>query len=1096
MRRHIFKKENKLKRIIAICVVAIMLYGLVAPTFASEASEQNQETVQQENVDAPSTGKSEKESNEDVVPEIQGGENRNQTPITSNKETENTDSSDQKTNSSEEAENPDSSDQKMNSSEETEKYPDMSKKLTCIADDSIQMSSFSDDSEVALADNSESYGGKTISVSKGWRGDETSTDNRPQAVTFNLYASNATEPIDTLTLTKKDVTMSGGSTWKGTFAGKYPLYDNNGEKITYTVTEASVTAKDKNGQDKVYKLDDNQTVTYPVYKNGSVVESPTYRCVQNSDDTTTSEGYENVSAFVPVTQIEDGVDYLVSSGNNGNVKIYRAEAYQTDNMLATAEGDVSAVVDGRKIEGINSDGTTTEYSDYILVGDDETGAAVGNDGKYLTDYMTWRAQYVNNNTCVLASNFYRLCGLVENNDAGKYPGYMSTEKDKGDGLCVYKNNITSWSEAPKNTQFSYDSTTGGFKTPGSDKVVYLYKKITLAKGTLENQTQTVGMTNWKNSSISGDKDPMDNGDQSEPEPYTNISVSKVWADGKDHSGETVNVVLYANGVEQKEMSLGAVSDWKGTFSSLPTKDSDGKDITYTIGEKSVKDSSGKTVSYISAIEDTTDIKTEKTKIWLPVDRPSKKVGGEDYIVIAFPSTRAEIGQNIWGNGSATRKALTSNPEGTKFAMGTKNSGNTDGASMDVVVTEGPVTVGGKTYTNYITDDQARNADGSLRTTIMWRVNYVGTASKAVASHADYGPWPRDLFSFQTLAGKGGYLSTQGAMTLESSIDTKKFENNRSLFAYGMMYSSDWGEFKSMTQQGYTKDQITHMIGAMDHYALRSDKSPGKFGEKDCTYPAMYLYKGVEVTNKSYTITNTSKREITAQKIWDDDDNVDHKRPSTISVELFKNGTSTGKLLYLSEKNGWKATFDQLDVADSEGNAYEYSIKEHVSNANDYKISYETVTDKDGNLTIKITNKLKNSIEIPVEKRWADGNDNHRGTTVEVQLLADGVVCENGQVTLGKDNNWKHTFKDLPKYKEDGKTEIQYTVKEIEIPGYKAAITGNMKDGYLITNMPVAIVVPETGNPGELNMIILGIGLLTGGILLMINNKKRGVIRKE
>ena len=145
MRRHIFKKDNKLKRIIAICVVAIMLCGLVAPTFASEASEQNQETVQQENVDAPSTGKSETESNADVVPEIQGGENRNQTSITSNKETENPDSSDQKTNSSEEAETPDSSDQKMNSLEETEKYPDMSKKLTCIADDSIQISSFSDD---------------------------------------------------------------------------------------------------------------------------------------------------------------------------------------------------------------------------------------------------------------------------------------------------------------------------------------------------------------------------------------------------------------------------------------------------------------------------------------------------------------------------------------------------------------------------------------------------------------------------------------------------------------------------------------------------------------------------------------------------------------------------------------------------------------------------------------------------------------------------------------------------------------------------------------------------------------------------------------
>lgn len=919
MRKHIFRKENKLKRIVAICVVAIMLCGLVAPTFASDAAEQEQEDIQQKEI------QQEEVKQEDIQQE--------------------------------DIETSDNSGQEMNTSEEIEEYQAMSGELTEIAADSIQIASFSGTSEGNSEVNSDSYGGKTISVSKGWRGDETTTANRPQAVTFELYASNSTKPIDTLTLTKDNVTISGGSTWKGTFAGKYPLYDDNGEKITYTVKEASVTAKDKNGKNQVYPLDANQTVTYPVYQNGSLTESPTYRCVQNSDDTTTSEGYENVSAFVPVTNIEEGTDYLVSSGKSGNVNIYRAEAYQTDNMIATADGDVSAVADGRTIEGINSDGTTTEYSNYILVADDETDAAVGDDGKYLTDYMTWRAQQVNNNTGVLSSNFYRLCGLVENNDPGKYPGYMSTEKDKGYGLCVYKNNIGSLSDAPSTTQFSYDSATGGFKTPGSNKVVYLYKKITLAKGTLENQTQTVGMTNWKNSSVSGDKDPMDTGDQSEPESYTEVAVSKVWADGKDHTGETVSVALYANGVEQKEMSLSADSDWKGTFSSLPTKDSDGKDITYTVGEKSVRDASGKTVSYVSTIEDTTDPKTEKTKIWLPVDRPSKKSGGEDYIVIAFPSTKNEIGQNIWGNGSATRKALTSDPKGKKFAMGDKNSGNTEGASMDVVVTEGPVTVGGKTYTNYITDDQARNADGSPRTTIMWRVNYVGTASTAVASHADYGPWPRDLFSFQALAGKGGYLSTQGAMTLESSIDTKKFENNRSLFAYGMMYSADWGEFKSMTQQGYTKDQITHMIGAMDHYALRSDKSPGKFGEKDCTYPAMYLYKGVEVTNKSYTITNTSKREITAQKIWDDDDNADHKRPSTISVELFRNGTSTGKLLYLSENNSWKGTFDQLDTADSEGNVYQYSVKEHISNQNSYETTYETKTDDKGNLTIEITNKF-------------------------------------------------------------------------------------------------------------------------------------------
>lgn len=1014
MRKHIFGRKCGIKRIVAICVVAILLGSLVAPAFASDTSEESLEESLEDGFEADLEESSAQNREEVQQEEAQQGENGQELTEDveyeqeeTGEETENGEASQEVSENTGQDENQESSeDSEQNGSQElfddsgqelqlekNEEYGEMSEELSAIAADSIQIASLSDSQEIALSDDDETYGGKTISVSKVWRGDETKTANRPQAVTFELYASNSVEPVDTLTLTADNVTVSGGSTWKGTFDKKYPIYDSNGEKITYTVREASVTAADKTGNPVTYKLNNDQTVTYPVYDaKGNLVESPTYRCVQNGDNTTTSDGYENVSAFVPVTELEEGVDYLVASGNSGDVNIYRAEAYQTDNMIATSDGDVSAVSGGRTIEGLNSDGTTTSYKNYILVADDETGAAVGEDGKYLTDYMTWRAQYVNDNTGVLASNFYRLCGLVEESDAGRYPGYMSTEKDKGYGLCVYKSNISSLSGAPAATQFTYDSTTGGFKTAGSDKVVYLYKKITLASGTLENQTQTVSMTNWKNSSSSDDKDPLDKGEQSEPEPYTEVAVSKVWADGEDHTGETVTVALYANGVEQKYMTISADTEWKGKFSSLPSQDSDGKDITYTVAEKSVKDSSGKTVSYISTVEDKTNPDTKKSKIWLPVDRPSKKSGGEDYIVIAFPSTKAEIGQNIWGNDTVTRKALTSNAAGTKFSMGSENSRNTEGASMDVVVTtlKEPITVGGKTYTYCITDDQVKNSDGTPRTTIMWRVNYVGTASADVANHADYGPWPRDLYSFQSLAGKGGYLSTQGAMTLEKSIDTGKYKDNRSLFAYGMMYSSEWKALDSMKKQGYTEDQITHMIGAMDHYALRSDKSPGQFGESDCTYPAMYLFKGVEVTNKSFVITNTSKKTVSVRKVWEDNDNKDSKRPAKISVELFRNGVSTGKLLYLSESNDWEAVFDQLDKADKDGNEYEYTVKEHVSNQDSYETSYQTETDEKGNLVITITNVIKNT---PVVVVMPETGSNNRIsiTLLGICLLTEGML---------------------------------------------------------------------------------------------------------
>lgn len=58
----------------------------------------------------------------------------------------------------------------------------------------------------------------------------------------------------------------------------------------------------------------------------------------------------------------------------------------------------------------------------------------------------------------------------------------------------------------------------------------------------------------------------------------------------------------------------------------------------------------------------------------------------------------------------------------------------------------------------------------------------------------------------------------------------------------------------------------------------------------------------------------------------------------------------------------------------------------------------------------------------VDKKWADGVE----TSATVNLLANGKRSET--VKLHKGDDWKHTFKDLPKLDETGK-EIAYTVRE-------------------------------------------------------------------
>ena len=94
-------------------------------------------------------------------------------------------------------------------------------------------------------------------------------------------------------------------------------------------------------------------------------------------------------------------------------------------------------------------------------------------------------------------------------------------------------------------------------------------------------------------------------------------------------------------------------------------------------------------------------------------------------------------------------------------------------------------------------------------------------------------------------------------------------------------------------------------------------------------------------------------------------------------------------------------------------------------------------------------------EVSVEKKWNDNDDEKkvRPVSITVNLIAnyDGKEYKVDSVILNKDNNWKHTFKDLPTINDGNK--ITYTVKEETVTGYSSKITGSEKDGFTIINTP-------------------------------------------
>ncbi|XTI75192.1 Cna B-type domain-containing protein [Parvimonas sp. G1425] len=232
---------------------------------------------------------------------------------------------------------------------------------------------------------------------------------------------------------------------------------------------------------------------------------------------------------------------------------------------------------------------------------------------------------------------------------------------------------------------------------------------------------------------------------------------------------------------------------------------------------------------------------------------------------------------------------------------------------------------------------------------------------------------------------------------------------------------------------------------------------------------------------NFTVTNTREPEKTfveGSKTWDDANNQDGKRPTEITVNLLKNGTKVATKK-VTEKDGWKWKFENLDKYEN-GELINYTIVEE-------KVEGYTTEVEGYNVKNKYT---PGKTSVQVTKAWKDNNDQDkkRPDSVTIELLADGK--ETGKkVVLTKENNWTGSFTDLDEYK-DGK-KIVYTVKEKAVGnGYKSVITGNAKEGFVVTNVRTPKPrIPKTGagSNSALYTVLLG---LSGTALFSVFRRKR------
>ena len=563
---------------------------------------------------------------------------------------------------------------------------------------------------------------------------------------------------------------------------------------------------------------------------------------------------------------------------------------------------------------------------------------------------------------------------------------------------------------------------------------------------------------------------------------TSVSVKKVWNDSNNQDGirpDSVTVQLYADGkASGAPVDLNAANNWSHTWSGLAKK-ANKTDIKYTVDEVSVPEGYTKTVSaneakteYVITNTHVTET-TEATvkKVWNDSNdqdgkRPAKlTVNLMNGNTVVSTVTLSE--ENGW---EATVSNLPKKENGTVISYSWSEGSMPEGYSLEGSVTSGTVTTLTNKYAPEETSVSVRkvwtdsdNQDGirpdsitvqlkadgkesgepvELNEANNWTHTWNGLAKKASGTEIEY--------SVDEVSVPGGYTKTVTAnenkteYTITNTHETEKTEAT---------VKKVWND--SNNQDGTRPVELTVNLmngnAVVDTVTLKEANDwsatvgnlEKKAGGKDIEYtwtegsmPEGYKLTDTRKNGTVTTLTNTyapEKVSITGTKTWNDANNQDGKRPTSIKISLFANGNVV-KSLDVTAATNWTYSFTDLPKYEA-GTEIKYTVGEEAVADYETKVEGYNITNTHKPATLDITGT----------KTWNDSNnqDGKRPKSITVNLLANGIITDTKTVTA--DDNWTYSFADLPKYANG--QEITYTVSELTVPGY----TTTIDDNYNITN---------------------------------------------
>lgn len=390
-----------------------------------------------------------------------------------------------------------------------------------------------------------------------------------------------------------------------------------------------------------------------------------------------------------------------------------------------------------------------------------------------------------------------------------------------------------------------------------------------------------------------------------PEDKKEIKVSKVWdTSDKKAFAKEITVELYKNNEKtDKTLTLNEDNNWQGTFENLDAKDENDKEITYTVKEVGEKDNKitfdGKEfkVSYKA----TTDGYTI-TNSYNPPEEPKKEyrdICVEKAWDIRGMKPISHIEVELYRDGEATGNTLVLS-EANSWSGSFKNleKASDGGHIYDYSVKE----IGEKFYTVEISGEYYE---------VIYRGHMDSGFTIINKEEPPKKPQRRDIRvrkvwdvtnkipvdEIQVELYKDG-RATGNVITLsEANGWTGRFEDLIAYDAEGVKYEY------SVREVGEASSRVS--ISGSDY---------------DVSYEGDMNHSFVIINKENSPLKK--KIDFGVNKVWRSDG-----KTEAVQVELYMDGAATGKIITLSEANGWSGAFTDLDLEDAKGNKHIYTVKE-------------------------------------------------------------------------------------------------------------------------------------------------------------------------